>query len=107
MTRKDSDLFKTRDRLSTLERDCMQLKEHNREIASSLEDARADLKEEQRMRAADSKEHSRLKLLGMEKIQELESEVRDIKERGKAMIVERDQRIQEMELVIQSMTQEG
>ncbi len=50
MTRKESDLHKTRDRLSQLERDCMTLKEHNRELTATLEDARIDLKEEQRMR---------------------------------------------------------
>ena len=37
----------------------------------------------------------------------MECEVREIKERGRAMIVERDSRIQEMELVIESMRQEG
>ena len=46
----------------------MNLKEHNRELTSSLEDARNDLKEEQRNRLADQKEHSKLKLIGTDKI---------------------------------------
>jgi len=107
MTRKDSDLFKTRDRLAQLEQEYVQLKEVNRGLTQQLRDAEVDMGEERRQRQSELREFERIKLIGKGKIEGIEAEMDTLKAKGKAMIEEREQRIAYLEGVIEGVKSEG
>ena len=107
MTRKDSDLFKTRDRLAHLEQEYVQLKEHNRGLTQQLRDLEVDMGEEKRQRQAEQREFERVKQMGKAKIDGIEAEMETLKAKGKAMIEERDQRIAYLEGVVEGVKNEG
>ena len=107
MTRKDSDLFKTRDRLAHLEQEYVQLKELNRALTQQLRDVEVDIGEEKRQRQSEEREFERMKQIGKAKIEGIEAEMETLKAKGKAMIEERDERIAYLEGVVEGVKSQG